>query len=79
MTGRAAHAGMEPEKGINAIQAAAKAIAALRLGRLDHETTANVGVIEGGIIRNGVPGLVHASSPSAAPPTTPRPRRWPRR
>ncbi len=55
VTGRAAHAGMEPEKGINAIQAAARAISALRLGRLDHETTANVGVIEGGIIRNGVP------------------------
>lgn len=55
ITGRAAHAGMEPEKGINAIQAAARAIAALRLGRLDHDTTANVGVIEGGIIRNGVP------------------------
>lgn len=53
--GRSAHAGMEPEKGINAILAAAKAIAALRLGRLDHETTANVGVIKGGIIRNGVP------------------------
>ncbi len=53
--GRAAHAGMEPEKGINAILAAAKAIAALPLGRIDHETTANVGVISGGIIRNGVP------------------------
>ncbi len=53
--GRSAHAGMEPEKGINAIVAAAKAIAALRLGRLDHETTANVGVITGGMIRNGVP------------------------
>ncbi|HSQ35022.1 MAG TPA: M20/M25/M40 family metallo-hydrolase, partial [Candidatus Binatia bacterium] len=52
------HAGMEPEKGINAIAAAAKAIAALRLGRLDHETTANVGVIQGGIIRNGVPDAV---------------------
>ena len=46
---------MEPEKGINAVQAAAKAVAALHLGRLDHETTANVGVITGGIIRNGVP------------------------
>jgi len=55
ITGRAAHAGMEPEKGISAIQAAAKAIAALDLGRLDHNTTANVGIIEGGIIRNGVP------------------------
>ena len=53
--GRAAHAGMEPEKGINAIAAASKAIVALKLGRLDHETTANVGVISGGLIRNGVP------------------------
>ncbi|MCK5076426.1 MAG: M20/M25/M40 family metallo-hydrolase [Calditrichia bacterium] len=53
--GRAAHAGMEPEKGINAILAASKAIASLRLGRLDEESTANVGVIKGGIIRNGVP------------------------
>ena len=55
VTGRSAHAGMEPEKGINAIHAAAKAIAAMPLGRIDHETTANVGVINGGIIRNGVP------------------------
>ena len=55
VTGRAAHAGMEPEKGINAIAAAARAIAALRLGRIDHESTANVGVINGGLIRNGVP------------------------
>jgi tripeptide aminopeptidase len=55
IVGRAAHAGMEPEKGISAILAAAKAISALRLGRLDHDTTANVGVIEGGIIRNGIP------------------------
>ena len=55
VVGRAAHAGMEPEKGINAIRAAAKAIAALRLGRIDHETTANVGVVSGGVIRNGVP------------------------
>ena len=55
ITGRSAHAGMEPEKGINAIQAAAFAISKLRLGRLDEETTANVGVINGGIIRNGVP------------------------
>ena len=56
--GKSAHAGMEPEKGINAIQAAAKAISALKLGRLDHETTANVGVINGGLIRNGVPDNV---------------------
>lgn len=53
--GKAAHAGMEPEKGISAIVAAARAISALRLGRLDSETTANVGIIQGGMIRNGVP------------------------
>jgi len=53
--GKSAHAGMEPEKGINAILAASKAISALELGRLDKETTANVGVISGGLIRNGVP------------------------
>ena len=56
--GRAAHAGMEPEKGVNAIQAAARAIAGLRLGRLDEQTTANVGIIQGGMIRNGVPDHV---------------------
>jgi len=55
VTGKAAHAGMEPEKGINAIQAASKAISKLNLGRLDEETTANVGIINGGLIRNGVP------------------------
>lgn len=53
--GKSAHAGMEPEKGINAIAAAARAIGTLTLGRLDEETTANVGVIKGGLIRNGVP------------------------
>ncbi len=53
--GKSAHAGMDPEKGINAIVAAAKAITALTLGRVDFETTANVGIIEGGIVRNGVP------------------------
>ena len=53
--GKAAHAGMEPEKGVNAIQAASRAIAALTLGRIDRETTANVGIIQGGMIRNGVP------------------------
>jgi tripeptide aminopeptidase len=58
ITGKSAHAGMEPEKGINAIQAASRAINKLNLGRLDEETTANVGVINGGIIRNGVPETV---------------------
>ena len=53
--GRAAHAGMSPEEGRSAILAAAKAIADLRLGRVDEETTANVGVIGGGTAGNIVP------------------------
>ncbi|HVW17656.1 MAG TPA: M20/M25/M40 family metallo-hydrolase [Solirubrobacteraceae bacterium] len=47
--GAAAHAGIRPEQGRSAIQAAAAAIASMRLGRLDEETTANVGAIEGGV------------------------------
>jgi tripeptide aminopeptidase len=53
--GRAAHSGMFPEEGRSAIQAAAKSIADLRLGRVDEETTANVGVIDGGTAGNIVP------------------------
>jgi tripeptide aminopeptidase len=47
--GAAAHAGIRPEEGRNAILAAAKAIAAMALGRLDEETTTNVGTIAGGV------------------------------
>jgi tripeptide aminopeptidase len=54
-SGQAAHAGMFPEEGRSAILAAARAIADLRLGRIDEETTANVGIIEGGTSRNVVP------------------------
>jgi tripeptide aminopeptidase len=53
--GRAAHAGMYPEDGRSAIAAAARAIADFRLGRIDEETSANVGVISGGTARNVVP------------------------
>src|SRR5262245_49035430 len=53
--GRAAHSGMYPEDGRSAIAAAARAIADLRLGRLDAETSANVGRIHGGTARNVVP------------------------
>jgi tripeptide aminopeptidase len=53
--GRASHSGMFPEEGRSAILAAARAIADLRLGRLDEETTANVGVISGGTAGNIVP------------------------
>jgi tripeptide aminopeptidase len=52
--GQAAHAGLRPEAGHNAIAAAARAIAAMRIGRLDNETTANVGRIEGGTAANVV-------------------------
>jgi tripeptide aminopeptidase len=55
VVGRAAHAGMEPEKGISAIRVASSAIARMPEGRIDAETTANVGIIEGGLVRNGVP------------------------
>src|SRR5205823_5690089 len=46
--GKAAHAGIRPEEGRSSIVAAARAVTSLRLGRLDEETTANVGSIEGG-------------------------------
>jgi tripeptide aminopeptidase len=52
--GQAAHAGIRPEAGHNAIVAAAKAIASMRIGRLDPETTANVGQIRGGTSANVV-------------------------
>lgn len=53
--GKSSHAAMAPEKGISSIHAAAKAMAQLKLGKLDEETTANIGVIHGGEIRNGIP------------------------
>jgi tripeptide aminopeptidase len=53
--GRSAHAGIAPEEGRSAITAAARAVADLRLGRIDDVTTANVGVISGGSARNVVP------------------------
>lgn len=58
ITGRSAHAGVAPEKGINAIRIAARAIAGMRMERIDHETTANIGIIEGGIATNVVPDCV---------------------
>ncbi len=55
ITGKASHAGFAPEQGINAIAVAAKAISHIRQGRLDEETTVNIGQIEGGMARNIVP------------------------
>ncbi len=54
--GKEAHSGIRPEEGHSAIAAAAAAISEMKLGRLDPETTANVGVIEGGTATNVVPG-----------------------
>ena len=53
--GRAAHAGVEPEKGLSAIRIATEIISQLPQGRLDEETTFNVGFISGGSVRNAVP------------------------
>ncbi len=58
ITGRSAHSGVEPEKGISAIRVASEIIAQLPLGRLDEETTANVGIISGGNAWNSVPEKV---------------------
>jgi len=55
ITGRSAHAGVEPEKGLSAIRIAADIITRLPQGRLDENTTFNVGTIEGGSVRNTVP------------------------
>ena len=54
LQGKAAHAGVEPEKGINAIQAAGKLIATAPQGRIDEETTCNLGRITGGSATNVV-------------------------
>lgn len=56
--GKAAHAGAHPEDGISAIVVAAEAIAQMPLGRIDFETTANIGVIKGGRATNIVPDRV---------------------
>ena len=55
VVGRAAHAGVEPERGVSAIMVAAQALTRLPWGRLDESTTANVGTIQGGSVRNAVP------------------------
>jgi len=58
--GKSAHAGVSPEKGINAIKIASQAISQMNLGRIDFETTANIGIIQGGTATNIVPELVEA-------------------
>jgi tripeptide aminopeptidase len=56
--GLESHAGVAPEDGISAIKIAAEAIAGMKLGRIDEETTANIGVIEGGKATNIIPNYV---------------------
>ncbi len=56
--GKAAHAGIHPEDGINAIKIASEAITKMKLGRIDKETTANIGIIKGGRARNIIPDKV---------------------
>jgi tripeptide aminopeptidase len=55
ITGKASHAGFAPELGINAIAVTAQAISKIRQGRIDQDTTVNIGLIEGGKARNIVP------------------------
>ena len=56
--GLESHAGVAPEQGISAIKIAAEAIASMKLGRIDEETTANIGVIRGGEATNIITNLV---------------------
>jgi tripeptide aminopeptidase len=56
--GKESHAGMAPEKGISAIRLAAEAILAAPQGRIDMETTCNIGIISGGVATNIVPNKV---------------------
>jgi len=56
--GKEAHAGVNPEDGVNAIKIAAEAIAEMPSGRIDHETTCNIGTIKGGNATNIVPNKV---------------------
>jgi len=58
ITGKPAHAGLSPEKGISAIQVASDAIYHMNLGRIDEETTCNIGTIHGGLATNIVPEQV---------------------
>jgi tripeptide aminopeptidase len=55
ITGKAVHAGIEPERGINSIKVASEAIANLKIGRIDSESTCNIGIINGGTATNIIP------------------------
>ncbi len=55
ITGRAAHAALQPEQGINSVAIAAEAVSRMNMGRIDEDTTANIGIIRGGTSGNIVP------------------------
>jgi tripeptide aminopeptidase len=55
ITGKAVHAGVEPEKGISSIKVASEAISNLKIGRIDSESTCNIGIISGGTATNIIP------------------------
>jgi tripeptide aminopeptidase len=57
IVGKASHSGISPEKGINALQVAAKAISRLPLGRIDEETTMNIGTLNSGTAVNVIPEI----------------------
>lgn len=61
ITGKASHAGFAPEKGINALQAAAKAIARIPQGKISEQTTLNIGTIQAGIANNIIPERCHCT------------------
>jgi tripeptide aminopeptidase len=62
VNGKTAHAGIAPEEGINAIVLAGKALAIIPQGRIDVETTCNVGIIKGGVATNIVPDRVEITA-----------------
>ena len=57
-----AHSGLCPENGISALEILSDAISKMKLGRIDHETTANIGKVKGGSAINIVPGLVEVKA-----------------
>jgi tripeptide aminopeptidase len=61
-TGRAAHAGFCPETGVSALQAACRAVESMPLGRIDDETTANVGILQGGTANNIIPAEAYVKA-----------------
>lgn len=58
VNGKASHSGISPEKGVNAIQIAVEALSSFPFGRINPETTANIGIINGGVATNVVPDCV---------------------